>query len=341
MKTTLILIVFFLMSINLFSAQRVAKLYMKSGSIISGVIIDDTKKEEIILQFKDASKLAFKYSDIERYEVSIDESVIELKNDKTNSEAADTNAGIWNYIRKGIDIQLFGFDFDYKEELELPKKSTESGTIFGFDFGISSNRNHSLWLTLNLSFAKADETYDGSTMEGQPVKTTTTSTFFRFTTLVGYDFRIDDNFVITPFVGIDFRSWDRLILGTGGMEELYSWKNIPLGLKLDFQMFENFRIGISDQYNIMFDGNIDVLYSKYYLNASDVSLKLGNVTGNEISIPMSYDIFEKFKLICTPYYERYEFHKSNIKPNSFGQKIYEPSSKTINWGIKTGIIVLF
>jgi hypothetical protein len=254
----------------------------------------------------------------------------------------DTTESYFNdYLPREIAFGLTGFQFDYKEEIDPPKKSTEVGFIPGGYIATTTNRNYPFFLNLGLQFAKANETYDGSTQTGEPYVGTTNSSYWKIDFGANYQFIVNDNFAIVPFVHYSYRVWDRNIEEgkPAGIEEIYSWNNLPIGCKFIIKPVPEFSIGLSGNVNIMMSGKIKILFSKISAGAPDITLDLNTTPSYTINIDLRYRLNEKWTLTLNPYYENYEFVKSDPYMYQGEPLFYEPSSRTYVYGASIGVIL--
>jgi hypothetical protein len=324
---TVILFIFGLIfaTITTFAGQKNAVIYLKNGDVLRGSIYNDVPNNYLQLEMKNGSILMIKYTDIEKKEIEIPNEVFSL----------------WKYIHKGFDFNINIFNFDYKESLTYPLKSTENGLIKGADLSFYSSKDYPLWANLLIGYSWAKENYDGTTQEGKPLTAYTNSSFFRFKFIAGYSFiNLNKTMKFAPYIGFDTRIWDREITGSGGIEEVYSWQNIITGAYLDFAVNDMVNFRVSAQLNNMYNGNINILFSNISNYYPNVVLTLGNVTAYEYSAVINFKVDKKLTFLINAYYEKYQFHKSNKYRDGYTE-IYEPSSTTIIIGIRAGIALSF
>ena len=338
-KLNFVLIIFLILSISVYSQSRVDVIKLKNGDIYQGQIIKDVPGDYIQIEMKSGLIKMIKYPDIESRESKmIDEYGIESADD---TQIDTTVSAFSDFMPRAIDLSLNIFDFDYAEHVIPPMKSTENGIIKGFGVGVVSNPKYPYFISLGLNYSWAEEDYDGSTQAGIPHKTKTNSSFTQFIMNLGYSFQLSDNFKIEPFLGYDIRSWDREITGEGGIEEIYSWQNIPMGCGFEYQASPDFEIGFIAHINLMINGKIKILFSKIDYTYPDISLNLGNVTGLKVMLPMKLSISDGLSLNLSPYYEKYAFDKSNSFYQDGQELFYEPSSTTYLIGANAGVTIKF
>ncbi len=336
MKTIALVITIFLLTIvTAFSEQTQLMVYMNNGDILKGTLYKDVPDNYLQLEMKDGSIRMLKYSDIQK-KVIVNQNADSGTQDSTK---LDPKTGIWKYFHKGFDFNINVFDFDYKEDVPLPLKSTENGLIKGADFGIYSCKDRPFLVSLLLGYAKAEEDYDGSTQTGVPVKAKTISSFFRLRLTAEYKFDVDEIIKFVPFVGYDMRIWDREI--SNSLEEVYSWQNLITGAYLDFQLNDDVNLIFSGQLNNMYNGDINILFSKINTEYPNIILTLGNVTAYECSATFKMKVDETIDFLINAYYENYGFEKSNYYYENGEPVLYEPSSTTYILGVRAGLSLSF
>ena len=331
--TIMLFFICFFGSAHLFGQSTIDVIYLKNGDVYKGLIIKDVPEDYLQIEMKDGSIRKLKYIDIDR------------KEQEENSKRSQNST----FYPRCLDINIKMFNFDYAEVVTPPLKSTEKGIIKGFNVGTRSDSKQGFGMYADMSYSWADETYDGSTQQGDPVTSTTKSTYFGFNAGLTYTFALNNDMRITPFTGYEMRSWDRDIQGSGGIEELYKWQNIPLGVRYDYKLDDDVNLGIVAQLKVMVGGTIKIYFSKIAANAPDILLNLGSVMGKEISFPISYKLSKGISLNICPYYEGYGFSKSNSYIESgydsnnryYKIEIHEPSSNTSIFGINLGTTILF
>ena len=339
-KIFLILSIIFLFSINLIASVTLDVIYLKNGNKLKGQIYKDFPNDYLQLELKDGSIIKINYTDINKKEVEETDEYIPFEQASVENNSKFSSS-LKNFIPKGLDIYLNTFNFDYSEHLTLPNKSTEKGIINGINLSFTSNRNNDFWVNLYLDYSGAEEDYDGSTQLGVPAKAKTNSTFLRINANLYYTVFSSENFRIAPYIGYDIRSWNREVKGNGGVEEMYSWQNIPIGLRVDCPVSKKFNVGFLAQLNLMINGRIKILFSNYDPRYPDLILNLGKVPAMEFILPIGITLTDKITFNICPFYEKYEFDRSNSFYDEGKEILYEPASTTFLIGAKTGFTLLF
>ncbi|MCX6152834.1 MAG: hypothetical protein NT007_01605 [Candidatus Kapabacteria bacterium] len=339
----IIALLFILLSIVLYAQEKVDIIYLTNGDILRGQIIKDVSGDFLQLEMKNGLTKKINYSDIEKRESQTVNNANTLQvNSSNNFNSSDTSSISFNeLLYRGFDVNLILFNLNYTEDVTPPLKSTESGLIKGLNICFSTNKKFSFRVNASLHYSWAEENYDGSTQQGEPLQSKTNSSFFRLNANLFYNIvLLNGRMNFAPFIGYDIRSWDRKLGGSGGYEEIYSWASVPIGFKSDYQINKKFNIGIIAQVNLMVNGKIKILLSQLKSTNPDIVLTLGNITAFELNLPMSFYINKMITFNFAPYYEQYGFGKSNIF-NFTNGSLWEPSSNTSFFGVKTGLAFSF
>jgi hypothetical protein len=249
---------------------------------------------------------------------------------------------------RNSSIQL-GFtysDFDYREDLDPPHKSTESGRLKGgYGFYEYSAPSHA-YGKLFLGYSDSDVTYDGSTQGGTPLTfSDSRQKIFKFEVNVGYSIPLGKNTSIIPFLGYGYHYWER---GQGRItpafieyEEDYHWNYIPLGFKIEHALADRLKLGFTAQMNCMYNGKMKVRTSEVGLTGNDGTFELGNRVGFYLELPLRFDLTKWLFINVTPWYQYIRIGESDRLDLVLGNQVvgyaYEPSSRTNWYGINLGV----
>lgn len=245
-----------------------------------------------------------------------------------------------------LQIGMTLYQFDYKEDLVLPDKSTEYGWMPGVYLDYTYKKKSTLYAKVFLSYAANDITYDGSNTAGEPVKfDEQQAQMFKFEANVGYAIPIGKNFLLIPYLGYGFQYWERgenqyiAEFNTLFCEEDYKWHYIPVGIKADYNITNKLNIAASVAANFMFYGEMKA-YLSYY-GYYDTNFTLGNRIGAYAEIPITYKFTNEFGIVLTPWYEYSAFGRSDWEMIGYGDAAYEPASRAHKYGAKIGFLISF
>jgi hypothetical protein len=291
----------------------------KDGSTIYGRVIKvDTNYVQI--ETKDGKILSRKYDEVDFF---IKDTAIQTKQ-KTST----------------FEMGFMYYNFDYKEDLDMPSKSTEYGWLPGIFLDYTFKKKSSIYAKVFLSYASANITYDGSTQSGTPLKYTDQSAqMFKVEANIGYAIPIGKDFTLIPYLGYGYNWWqrgDNRIMGNvAWIQEVYKMHYIPVGIKADYNITEKLNIAASAAANFAFYSQMTAYFS--YLGGPDMDFSLGNRIGFYAEVPVTYKFTNNFGISITPWYEYSSFGKSAINVYGF----YEPSSRTNKFGVNLGVLFSF
>lgn len=334
MPRTLLLFML-LLTAGTWAQDSLRTIYLSNGEVFTASILDDSTQERLVVRLSDGRTRTLARTMIRSVENA--EPKVELDTSRWAGPS---------FLPQAISFGALIHHFRYREELISPLKSEESGALPGVWAHIASNPEFPFTIGVEAGVAFGSESYDGSTQEGVPRLGTTHSTFFSLVATTRYRISLHPQHTITPAIGYGYRSWDRDIQGNGGIEEVYSWTFLPVGLRWEWRATPRLTVGGDVRLHLMFGGDIRILFSEIIDNAPNITLHLGPVTGFRVTLPISYDLSHKVALEVHPYWERYGFGKSNSykEYNSRGQlliEIYEPASTTTALGIQAGLRLSF
>lgn len=233
--------------------------------------------------------------------------------------------------------------FDYNEGLTSPLKSEEKGWMPSFHGSWTLRRKSpGLFARAGVDFTKANTTYDGSTQDSlgnvYPYLGTTQNTLLNAFGNIGFTFMNLSNppRTLTAYTGIGYRLWHRGVAGSGGYREFYSWKYVPVGLRMDYRANSELSGAVEASARIMFGGAIKVFFSDFDPSYSDFSMTLGNRPGLKVEAPVYYRMWS-----LTPWFEYSAIAQSDtvtiLRDGAPWGYAYEPSSTTHQFGLKVGV----
>lgn len=251
--------------------------------------------------------------------------------------------------------------FDYREDLVLPLKSSESAVIptvqaaYRFDRGPRAV----LFSARVDSSVAATTLYDGSKqkydVDGQPTEVVPASGFKsnQFIEAEGdiaspayvFNSKVD----LRSYTGLGYRYWRRGdgLLGSGDYQEDYRWFILPVGAILELRPSDRVQVNVDASARLQWNGNVDVELSS--LNApgknellQDTNVDLGHSVGYKLQLPIQYHAFSAASLSVTPWMEYSGLGQSAQVPvltasgKSVGS-VQEPSSRTLQYGSMIGV----
>jgi len=266
-----------------------------------------------------------------------------------------------NETQKVFEGQSFEFGFmywylDYKEDVPSPGKSTEKGWLPGFYLGWNYNKKNKIYSKIFLEFSWGDVTYDGTDQSGAVPITFSDDNrqyFFRGEINVGYNIGITKNISIIPYTGYGYRHWDRgqtQIRPMGaisilGIQEKYYWHYIPVGIAADFKIGDRFVIEPNAGARFMFYGKMTAEFSDLDPGFNNPDVKLGNRIGYYAEIPLRYRFSQFWSVVVKPWYAYDEIGQSDTVNLTYQgtvvMSLYEPSSRTHQYGVNVGLAVAY
>lgn len=241
-------------------------------------------------------------------------------------------------IQLGINV----LNFDYAEDLTLPKKSTEHGIIPAANFQIKRYFDNRAWFVrLEGQNSAPRLTYDGASMDGQPATFPSKHKFLNIEAGFGieiYRWHTTNRLLATG--GFGYHRWHR-----GGKNEEsaidysedYSWFYFLAGLRFEKELNRSLSLGIEAGVIMPIAGKIKVNMSELNPELNDVTGDLGDKPGIRISATLNYKINNTFFVSATPWAQYSMIGESDIFPltNRSGATVVhlqEPDSRTFEIG---------
>ena len=235
-------------------------------------------------------------------------------------------------MRPGAYTAEFGgsmMRFNYAEYQDdgITTWNKERGVIPGLSFRFAQRRNAWEWEgAANYYYGRVD--YTGQTNLGAPHSTFTNEEVFDVALRLGRWY--EGSYPVMPYAGLGYRIWDRDILPTrsvGGLFESYRWNYAWLGAKI-----VAYQQGAS---KLM----LDIGWIRPINPVMDISGAYGNprlhprsLDGLRLMLTSRLALHEGATLVVEPYFEYWELGRSPTV-SSGGYTLYEPASKTKNFGV--------
>lgn len=244
-----------------------------------------------------------------------------------------------------LGLALNYYNFDYKEDLDSPLKSTEEEWITALRLYYNYSADNRGYVLLFAEMSVDDDTdYDGSTQSGIPLKQTTKNDFRRFELDLGYTFKGQMPLSLTPYIGFGYRFWERDL---GSFKEDYSWFYIPLGLRVAWAPNERISVALNAAVNFMFDGEMEVYDWAGASNVAPTTVELDDKIGCSVELPVTFNVARHWAIVMTPWYEYSKIGQSAFEPIFYKDGTYtgfvlrEPSSRTHQYGLRAGVEFVF
>lgn len=234
--------------------------------------------------------------------------------------------------------------FDYKEDVEHPLKSTESGNVPAGQLFVLFQPNPKLWFSsVMFEYAKPTLLYDGSTQSGRPLSGKGEHKFF---TLEGH-FGLpvvhfaDGRGSLKVYSGVGYRSWhrglDTVTPGVSGYTEDYRFLYMPFGAALDYSLIDgklDLAVEASTKWQLL--GDIKINFSELDPGYDDNHAALGYRPGAKLQLPVTFHAFPHIAFRIAPWIEYSAIGRSDTFSIQYrGQTVghgYEPNSRTIEYG---------
>lgn len=260
--------------------------------------------------------------------------------------SATTLAG-WN--AQQLEIGLGLHDFNYREEVPSPGKSTEKGLMKAVQLGFAAPVSPSLLLQTALQVAGTATHYDGSLQDGTPAQGTTQNLVIAPEITVATALVDEMTSDLVAYGGLSFRYWRRDLSGhPSGYLENYTMWTVPLGLRYRYFFSDNFSVGPDVSLRFMAGGNVAAYLGKFGL--ADIRLPLGERLGGRLALPVTlWNLFGEHKaLVITPWYELLGIGEGKVEPAKTLAGEYlsdgdarlgfrEPASHTHMLGVTTSV----
>lgn len=230
-----------------------------------------------------------------------------------------------------VEVGISAIRFKYEEYSNIDGSvlDTEQGGVPGVSLKLGWYP--AKWkLETIASYHQGQVDYTGQTNLGVPYNTRTDEKIGDVAVRVGRS--LNEHFPVTPYFGLGYRRWDRDILpGTvGGLFESYRWTYIWLGTQVQWSDSKSskhiFDIGLIRP----LDPSLTIDFRGAY-NSSPLVYPVAQ-NGLRLLSTSSFKIHTNIQLTFEPYFEYWGLGQSPVATSN-GVSVYEPSSKTGNFGV--------
>lgn len=230
-----------------------------------------------------------------------------------------------SYEEDSIDIEIDGFMYGVSGEIAY--------------HGISDGKAP-LMSILSVELLAGEMDYDGGTWGGDSVKADTDDWIFQARELLGYDFFVKGNHLITPFVGIGYRYWNDEIDGIGGYEREIQYWYSPIGVQTLSRLSDQWTLGLSAEYDIFWTGRVKSHLSDVSpgFNDPSVSQDFGDGYGLRFSADFTRKFSDRYSMVIEPYITYWDIDDSDLATLRFQGvpvgRVYEPANETLSYGLR-------
>ena len=221
----------------------------------------------------------------------------------------------------------------YREDLQAPEKSEETGTLYGIHCDYRCLNVKRLYLGVSAKILANNVSYDGSMtnyITGLTIPFTgkTHSHLIDAEAHIGYKICSKKIYSLIPYIGIGYHHWYRGKVKNvpGDYSERYYWPYAILGVRNIFKISQRLEIGIDLKAMKMFEAKLQTsLFPEKYT--------LGDKLHYSLELPIIYDLhIGDCMLTATPYYIDRRLGKSEVIMASS-----EPPSFAHTYGLRLGM----
>lgn len=197
---------------------------------------------------------------------------------------------------------------------------------------------------IDFDFGKTQ--YFGALTNGTPISSPTNVVILDLAAEVGYSLLHSPTYRITPFVGFGHHYWNRGLTGIGSYLERYYFIYLPVGVRYDQTLSEDFLIAVDLTFYLNLGGHIDVYFSQLVPPQQDATGTLGKSSGIRIQAPIDYKLTDNFTLRLVPFFEYFGIGKGDefVTKDANGVPTgtaHEPASSTTLYGARLGGTLTF
>jgi hypothetical protein len=159
--------------------------------------------------------------------------------------AADPAATTRHDFSIGAELNAFAYE---ESGIDL------EGPMYGVVGRYAFHHARGLMAGVEASYTYGETEYDGQTWGGTPVKEDSEDYIFEWRGLVGWDFRVDPNFSVTPYTGFGARYWNNDVEGRGSYERETAYAYSPLGVVMNVAVGGGWKLAFTFEYDLFWGG---------------------------------------------------------------------------------------
>ncbi len=242
-------------------------------------------------------------------------------------------------LKIGPDIR----DFHYEEDGLMEIDGLMYGVAGEYTYhGISDGTNN-LMAKLRLEYLKGDMDYDGQTGGGTPLSEDTEDFIIQTRALLGPDFLLNQNLLLTPYAGLSYRYWNDEIGGAGGYERKIKQWYAPIGANTLVSLTGKWTCEITAEYDLFLGGKVKSYLSDVnptYPNP-EVDQEFDDGYGLRFSACFKREIANNYAFSIEPYIRYWDIDKSEEERVTYGgnlYKVWEPENETTCYGVRISFI---
>jgi len=213
------------------------------------------------------------------------------------------------------------------------------GPMYGLLGDYTLHAENRVMFNVSLEFLFGELDYEGATWAGAPLTADTDDWIVELRSLLGYDFNLRGQHIVTPFIGIGYRYWNDDIGGTGGYEREIEYWYSPIGIKTVSPLSDKWTWGASVEYDHLWDGNTTSHLSDVLAGFNDPDVNQEDGYGVRISLQFRRELTRNRGLIVEPYLRYWEIDRSDNATLTFGGAptgfvVFEPENDTTIYGLR-------
>ena len=240
--------------------------------------------------------------------------------------------------RRGFEIGVEGYRYDYEEEFEGVQIVQDEGRLFGLT--ASYGRALGSW-DFEVSGRAAGGEVDYRSNEGDRLDDVVQATV-QLELTAGRPMQLSPTVTLTPFVGLGARghgdSSGGLTTDTGlsGYDRYLFYAYAPLGLAADVRTGPGTSLTVSGQYNLFLGGDSEAEFGDVDPEAPTVELELEDGSGWAFSAEVNHAV-GRGTVSFGPFVRIWDVEQSAaqvFEEDGFEIEIFEPANRTVEAGLK-------
>ncbi len=249
----------------------------------------------------------------------------------TTTAVVEKNPALLDQTRFSVGLQTATFKYS-EPTINMKDTSQLSGIRLGMQTPGNQNR---LVVSGDLEFLTGSASYDGAYQDGRKLQTSGKNSILTLRGLLGNQFEVNENSVLTPFVGIGIRQLANKYDGPGTYRREIGYTYLPLGLDWKTKMTSDWSAGFAAEYDLFLGGTVKTRLSDVDSSLPDIENKQSSGSGYRVSATIQYKI-QNYEIGIQPFYHYWKIADSDKYIVTDGQitaAFYEPENETSITGI--------
>jgi hypothetical protein len=246
-------------------------------------------------------------------------------------------AAQWEYKGSTFDVSFMQQWMEYKEDIDAPMSTKESGDVPGIRASYSYRWPNEVYFNAMGELASGSTKCEGTAEDGTPVSSYTGDNITRWSATLGYTTWPISYFTVTPVIGYGQYQWNRQLSGETPYDMKYSVNYLPVGMLIVFEPTSRFQMDLYGEWRQAINGEIKVSLNDWSGKGS-----MNTHYGYRFELGAMYRLGQLWGISASGFYDYMHLSSSEeFLLGDSGITMSMPSSATKTIGATIGLCLTF